>query len=112
VEVFFQPYSCQESNSYVQFEADFDEATMDLLVNQWWKPKCCDGDFSESSSENESDESGSSKDESLEVESEPEALEVESEPEAIVSAAAPGFADSPRFLLSAISAVGVLSVIL
>jgi len=120
----FQPYSCQEINSYVQFEADFDELTRDFLVNQWWKPKCCDGDFSESSTENESDESGSSENESDSSENESnssenesdsskdESLEVESEPEAIVSAAAPGFANSPRFLLFAISAVGVLLVVL
>jgi hypothetical protein len=104
---FFRPYSCEDTNSYLQFETDFDEATMEFLVNQWWKPKCCEGDFSESSSENESDENlvseSSSKDESLEV---------ESEPEAIVSAAAPGFAKSPLGFLSVGSTASVLSVFL
>jgi len=40
----YQPYSCGDINLYLNFEAandGLDQTTISLLVNDWWKPKCC-----------------------------------------------------------------------
>merc|ERR1711897_101889 len=83
----YELYSCGDANEYLGNEAKFelDQDFMDFLINDWWKPKCCAGDVSEKSSEDESSDIAS--------------LEVEPEPEAIDSAAALGFASSPNFIL-------------
>merc|ERR1712025_1258424 len=96
----YEPYSCEEANEYLKYDAVYsmDQSTMEILVNEWWKPKCCSDFTTESSLEDES--------------SDVESLEVDSEPKAIVSAATPSFSNSTWLLLSAVSTVGVLSVVL
>merc|ERR1711933_709431 len=35
----FQPYSCQDVNSYLEFFSE--EPDLDEVINNWWRPKCC-----------------------------------------------------------------------
>jgi len=101
----FVSYSCQELSTYLQYQQDFDQETANILINEWWKPKCCGNSATENSSEDESSDI-----ESLENESETESLENDSETEVIVSAATSSCSNSLWLLLLAVSAVGILSV--
>jgi len=120
----YQPYSCGDSNLYLNEAANdgLDQVTISFLVNDWWKPKCCGDAVSKSSSEQDSsaeeepspeEEPSAEEEPSSQVEPSTEDESPDDEPEEIVvPSAAPGFVKSPWGFVSVGSTASVLSVVL
>jgi hypothetical protein len=46
----YEPYTCESAAYFVNSEgmAAFDQNTQDLVLNSWWRPKCCGSDIDSS----------------------------------------------------------------